>query len=77
MEEIEARASAQLKTIEIVHDVVFKNKKKIAKMIANNAKNERQVLQVCTAINLWVASNGIKGETDIPENLVVEILKNN
>jgi hypothetical protein len=75
MEENVARASAQLKTIEIIHDVLFTNKKKIARMIADGIQNERQVLQVCTSINLWVAGSGIKGETEIPEDLIAEILK--
>ncbi len=64
-----------MKTIEIVHEVTFKNKERIAKMIANGAQNDRQVLQVCTAINLWVAGNKIRGEAEIPESLVAEIMK--
>ncbi len=75
MDEAMARASAQLTTIEIVHDVKFKNKNEIARVIAESISDERQVLLVCTAINLWVAGNEIKGETVIPENLVADILK--
>lgn len=75
MDDLVMRASAQLKTIEIVHDVLFRNKEKIARMIADNTQNERQVLQVCTAINLWVAGNGIKGETEIPEDLIAGITR--
>lgn len=75
MDEVESRASAQLKTIEIVHDVKFRNKDAIAQMIAKGVTDERQILLACTAINLWVAGNNIKGETSIPENLVIDIME--
>lgn len=75
MDDFVKRASAQLKTIEIVHDVLFRNKDEIIHMIAEGIGDERQILMVCTAINLWVAGNEIKGDTVIPEGLVADILK--
>ncbi len=75
MGEVEDMASAQLTTIEIVHGVTFKNKGEIARMIAEGVCNTRQVLQVSTGINLWVAGNEIKGETVVPEKLVTDVLK--
>ncbi len=75
MGEVEDMASAQLTTIEIVHGVTFKNKGEIARMIAEGVGDTRQVLQVSTGINLWVAGNEIKGETVVPEKLVTDVLK--
>lgn len=74
-DEIERIASSQIMTIEIVHEVKFKNKGEIARVIAGNVKDKREVLMVSTAINLWVAGNGIKGETEIPEKMVADIIK--
>ncbi|HSD58101.1 MAG TPA: hypothetical protein VLB04_07945 [Methanotrichaceae archaeon] len=75
MDKTMERASAELTTIEIIHDVKFKNKDEIARMIAEGIGDERRALLVCTAINLWVVGNEIKGETVIPENLVADVLK--
>ncbi len=75
MGEVEDMASAQLTTIEIVHGVAFKNKGEIARMIAEGVSDKRQVLQVCTGINLWAAGNKIEGEMVIPEKLVSDALK--
>ncbi len=75
VDEIEKMASSQLMTIEIVHDVKFKNKDEIARIIAGDVKDKRKVLMVTTAINLWVAGNGIKGETEIPEKMVSDIIR--
>ena len=75
MDETMGRASAELTTIEIIHGVKFKNKDEIARMIAEGIGDERQILLVCTGINLWVAGNEIKGETVIPEKLVADVLK--
>ncbi len=74
MDEVERMASSQLTTIEIVHDVKFKNKDEIAHMIAGSITDKRQVLKVTTAINLWVAGMGIKGEIAIPEKMVASII---
>ncbi len=75
MDEIEKMASSQLMTIEIVHDVKFKNKDEIARMIAGSITDKRKVLMVTTAINLWVAGSGITGETEIPEKMVANIIR--
>jgi hypothetical protein len=75
MDETMERASAELTTIEIIHEVKFKNKDEIARMIAEGIGDERQVLLVSTAVNLWVAGNEIKGETVIPEKMVEDVLK--
>ncbi len=75
MDEVEGRASAQLTTIEIVHGVKFQNRDAIAKIIAKGVTDDRQILLVCTAINLWVAGNNIKGETSIPEDLIRDTME--
>jgi hypothetical protein len=75
MDETMGRASVELTTIEIMHEVKFKNKNEIARMIAEGISDERQILLVCTGINLWVAGNEIKGEAVIPEKLVADVLK--
>jgi hypothetical protein len=74
MDKVEMRVSAQLTTIEIVHGIKFQNRDAIAKIIAKGVTDERQVLPVCTAINLWVAESNIKGETSIPEDLILDII---
>lgn len=74
-DEIGKIASSQLMTIEIVHDVKFKNREEVDRIVAKNVKDKRKVLTVSTAINLWVAGNGIKGETEIPEKLVADIIR--
>lgn len=75
VDEVKRMVSSQLMTIEIVHDVKFKNKNEIARIIAGNVKDKRKVLMISTAINLWVAGNGINGETEIPEKLVADIVR--
>ena len=70
MEKIETQARAQLSVIEIVNEIRIRNKDEIVRLIAEDVKETRSVLLICTSINLWVASNRIRGELELP----VEVL---
>jgi len=56
--------------IEVMHDLTLKNLTSIARIIIANVKNKSQALQVCTAINTWIAINGMQGNVTVPEPLV-------
>ena len=66
MDEIEAMAKAHLSAIEIVNEVKLINKNEIVRLIAQGAKETKQVFLICTSINLWVARNKIQGEFQMP-----------
>jgi hypothetical protein len=61
---------SQLRMIEVSHDLTIKNLTGIAKIIIANVENNNQALQVCTAINTWIAINGMQGDVIVPEPLV-------
>ena len=63
---MEALAKAHLSAIEIVNEVKLTNKDEIVRLIAQGAKETKQVFFVCTSINLWVAKNKIQGEFKMP-----------
>jgi hypothetical protein len=56
--------------IEVMHDLTLTNLTSIARIIIANVKNKSQALQVCTAINTWIAINGMQGNVTVPEPLV-------
>jgi len=56
--------------IEVSHDLTINNLTGIAKIIIANVENNNQALQVCTAINTWIAINGMHGNITVPEPLV-------
>jgi hypothetical protein len=70
---IKDRAQSHLMAIEQIHGLKFLNRDEIAELIAQSAADERQALLICTAVNLWAAGNGIKGEAKIPEDLVTGV----
>ena len=64
------QVASQLRMIEVMHDLTLKNLTSIARIIIANVKNKSQALQVCTAINTWIAINGMQGNVTVPEPLV-------
>ncbi|MGP8012006.1 MAG: hypothetical protein ACLPI9_05970 [Halobacteriota archaeon] len=64
------QVASQLRMIEVMHDLTLTNLTSIAKIIIANVKNKSQALQVCTAINTWIAINGMQGNVTVPEPLV-------
>ena len=68
--DLEDQVLSELRMIEVSHDITLKNLASIAKIIIANVKNNTQALQVCTAINTWIAINGMQGNVTVPEPLV-------
>jgi hypothetical protein len=68
--DLEDQVLSELRMIEVSHDITIKNLASIAKIIIANVKNNNQALQVCTAINTWIAINGMQGNITVPEPLV-------
>jgi hypothetical protein len=64
------QVASQLRMIEVTHDLTITNLTSVAKIITANVKNKSQALQVCTAINTWIAINGMQGNVTVPEPLV-------
>jgi hypothetical protein len=75
MNESVNRAESQLMAIEQIHGAKFLNREEIATRIAEDVADERQILLVCTGINLWAAGNGLTGEVRIPDELVASLLE--
>jgi len=61
--------------IEVSHDIIISNLTDIARMIIANVKNTTDALQVCTAINTWIAINNVHGTVVVPEPLVRKYVK--
>jgi len=68
--DLEDQILSELRMIEVSHDITLKNLAGIAKIIIANVENNNQALQVCTAINTWIAINGMQGTVTVPEPLV-------
>lgn len=75
MNESVNRAESQLMAIEQIHGVKFLNREEVATRIGEAVADERQILVMCSFINLWAASNGLKGEVTIPDELVATLLE--
>jgi len=69
-DDLEDQIASQLRMIEVSHDLTLTNMASIAAIIIANVKNKSQALQVCTAINTWIAINGMQGNVTVPEPLV-------
>ena len=68
--DLQDQVLSQLRMIEVSHDMTITNLTSIARIIIANVKNKNQALQVCTAINTWIAINGMQGNITVPEPLV-------
>jgi hypothetical protein len=73
--DLEDQILSELRMIEVSHDITIKNLASIAKIIIANVKNNNQALQVCTAINTWIAINGMQGNITVPEPLVKKYVR--
>jgi len=73
--DLEDQVLSELRMIEVSHDITLKNLASIAKIIIANVKNNTQALQVCTAINTWIAINGMQGNVTVPEPLVKKYVR--
>ena len=68
--DLQDQVYSELRMIEVSHDLTIKNITSVAKIILANVKNNNQALTVCTAINTWIAINGMQGNVTVPEPLV-------
>ena len=74
-EDLEEQVMSQLRMIEVSHDITISNLVNIARIITANVKNSTDALQVCTAINTWIAINNVHGNIIVPEPLVRKYVK--
>ncbi len=74
-EELQDQVLSQLRMIEVSHDVTIVNLANIAKIITTNLNTKSEALKVCTAINTWIAINGLHGSIIVPEPLVRKYIK--
>jgi len=69
-DDLQDQIASQLRMIEVSHDLTITNIASISRIIIANVENKNQALQVCTAINTWIAINGMQGNITVPEPLV-------
>jgi len=69
-DDLRDQIASQLRMIEISHDLIITNLTSIVRIIIANVKDKSQALQVCTAINTWIAINEMQGNVTVPEPLV-------
>ncbi len=74
-EELQDQVMSQLRMIEVSHDVTIVNLANIAKILVANVSTKGEALKVCTAINTWIAINGLQGSVVVPEPLVRKYVK--
>lgn len=75
MSEIEERAKAQLMMIEQVYGLKITNRDEIAKLIASNVDNDRQVLTICSSLNSWILLNKKRGNVIIPREVLSRLFE--
>jgi hypothetical protein len=75
MNELEERAKAQLMMIEKVYALKITNRDEVAKLIASEVDNDRQVLTICTSLNYWVLLNKKKGNVTIPSEVLSQLFE--
>jgi len=68
------QVAAQLMMIETVHEIRLVNRDRHIDTIAGNAGDRRTASFVTAAINSWVAVNRIRGEIEIPGDVIRQIL---
>ena len=69
-DDLQDQIASQLRMIEVSHDLTITNIARISRIIIANVENKNQALQVCTAINTWIAINAMQGNITVPEPLV-------
>lgn len=75
MNEIEERAKAQLMMIEQVYALRITNRDEVARLIASEVDNDRQVLTICTSLNSWVLLNRKSGDVVIPHEVLSQLFE--
>jgi len=75
LEDLQDQVMSQLRMIEVSHDITIVNLVNVAKIIIKNVSTKTEALKVCTAINTWIAVNGLQGSIVVPEPLVRKYIK--
>ncbi len=75
MDELAQRAEMQLNAIEMLYSIRITNKSDIISLLSQRLRDKRQILMVCTSISSWIAGSGNSGETAVPLNIVMELIK--
>lgn len=75
MDEIEEQAKAQLMMIEQIYALKITNRDEVAKLIAENVDNSRQVLTICSSLNSWVFLNKKHGNVSIPKDVLSKLFE--
>lgn len=75
MDEIEERAKAHLMMIEQIYLLTITNRDEVAKLIAENVDNDRQVLAICSSLNSWVLLNKKHGDVSIPKDVLSRLIE--
>jgi hypothetical protein len=75
MRKMEERAISQLIAIERVHAIKIQNKEDIARLISEKVNDSRQILEICSSLNLWVVMNKKEGDVTIPHEALESIFE--
>lgn len=68
------QVAAQLMMIETVHGIRIVNRDRLIDTIARKAGDRKTASFITAAINSWVAVNGIRGDIEIPGDVIRQIL---
>jgi hypothetical protein len=60
--------------IEAVHGIRLVNRDALAGTIAGAAQDRREASAATAALNSWVAVTNVRGEIEIPEDVIARIL---
>ena len=66
-------ASAQLRTIELIHGITIANAHEVAGWIAEIGRDKQDVSDVYTVLNTWIAMKGAD-VVEIPETVVRDFM---
>jgi O-acetyl-ADP-ribose deacetylase (regulator of RNase III) len=69
------QVAGQLRMIEIVHGIRLVNRDTVAETIAGAVKDRGQASFATAALNSWVVINNIRGEIEIPDDVIARILE--
>ncbi len=75
MDETGKQAKAQLMMIEQIYDLKIINRDEVARLIASNVDNNRQVLTICSSLNSWIFLNKKKGDVVIPQEVLSRLFE--
>jgi hypothetical protein len=72
-ETVETRARVYLSVIESAYEARIINSEEVSKRIAEKTSDEGKIFIICSALNSWFAMKNLKGDTEIPMEVLDEI----